>query len=498
MTAGALGAAEPLLLGRIVDDLLAHHGARTIVVGILVLAALHGLREGLGAVGNWLTWRIRLRVQQELLDAAVGRLHELSVAYHRRHPVGRLLTKLDRGIQGFVGAFSEVAFNLIPALVFFALAFVLMLRLEWRLCLALTALLPLPAIITGLATPRQVRRDRVLLERWTRIYARFNEVLGGITTVKSFAMEHAEKERFIRQVDEANGQVLAGVAYDSRVAAVQSLSVALTRLAVLGYGALLAFEGRISVGTLLAFLGYLTALFGPVQGLTTLYRTMRKATVATDAISRSSRPRRSCAISRARATRPSARRADLDNVWFGYTPDRFVLRGITLRVAAGETVALVGPSGGGKTSLAALLQRLYDPQRGEMRIDGLDLLAITQRSCARRSASSCRTRCCSTTRSARTSPTAAPRPAADEIEAAARAANADEFIRASPTATTPTSASAAALLSAGQRQRLAIARALLRDPADRASSTRPLPRSTPSRRPRVPRRWGGCAAGARR
>jgi ATP-binding cassette subfamily B protein len=464
--AGALGAFEPLLLKRIVDALLGRAGMHPVLNALVLLAALHLFREGLGAVGSWLTWRTRLRVQQAILDATVGRLHNLSVAFHRTQPVGSLMTRLDRGIQGFVGAFAEMAFGLVPAAVFFAVALAAMLRLEWRLGLLLAATLPLPALVAACATPRQVKRDRVLLERWTRIYSRFNEVLSGIVTVKSFAMEHAEKQRFVHHVDEANRLVVNGVAFDARMTMLGNLAVVASRLCVLGYGAALAVEGRITVGTLLAFLGYLAALFGPVQNLTTLYQTVRKAGVSLEAVF--SILEADASVDDGPEAQPIGRlRGEIcaNNLWFGYRPDRFVLRGVSFHVPAGSTLALVGPSGGGKTSLTVLLQRLYEPQEGEITMDGVDLRSITQHSLRHQIGVVMQDALLfADTVKANIAYGRADASQAD-IEAAARAANAHEFICALPDGYDTELGERGGTLSAGQRQRLAIARAILKDPS---------------------------------
>jgi ATP-binding cassette subfamily B protein len=465
ITAGVLGAIEPLLLKRVVDALLARAELSAIGAGILLLAILYLAREGMTALGNMLSWRTRLGIQHTLLDATVGRLHDLSVAYHRSQPVGVLMTKLDRGIQGFMAAFAEVAFNLIPALVFFLLAFTLMFRLDWRLCLLLTGLLPLPAAIGALAASHQTHRDRALLDRWTRIYARFNEVLAGIITVKSFAMERTEKQQFIDQTGEANGLVMRGVVFDTRVTAAQNLATTMARVAVLGLGAALAVRGQITVGTLLAFLGYLAALFGPVQGLTTLYQTVRRASVALDAVfSILDADQQVRDGSDARDVGPLSGELQLENVWFGYSGDKPVLRGIDLHIPAGQTVALVGPSGGGKTSLAVLLQRLYEPQQGCIKIDGQDLRHVTQHSLRRQIGAVMQDGALFNDTVRANISYGSGQASIAEIEAAAHAANAHDFIMAMPGGYDAEVGERGGRLSAGQRQRLSIARALLKNP----------------------------------
>jgi ATP-binding cassette subfamily B protein len=123
-----------------------------------------------------------------------------------------------------------------------------------------------------------------LLDQWSRIYSHFNEVLSGIVTVRSFSMEDAEKKRFLREVNAANQVVIRGVGLDTGLGAVTNLVVAFARIAALALGGMFVIEGPITVGTLIAFLGYVGGLFGPVQGLTGIYQTIQKAYVSLDEI----------------------------------------------------------------------------------------------------------------------------------------------------------------------------------------------------------------------
>jgi ATP-binding cassette subfamily B protein len=464
---GAINAVDPLILKLIVDSLMAGGGGAGVglAIGVGGLLGVCLVREALNALSSWLTWRTRLRIQHGILDATVGRLHTLSVAFHRGRPVGALMARLDRGIQGTVAAFSELAFGLLPAVVFLAISTVAMLRLDGRLSLLLLSLLPLPTLVGIWAAPRQSRRDRTLLDRWSRIYARFNEVLSGIVTVKSFAMEHAEKQRFMTHVAEANGVVVTGVGFDARVEALQNLFMGATRVAVIGYGGYLVARHGITLGTLLAFLGYLSGLFMPVRGLTGLYQTLRRASVSLEAVFAILDARAEIGDAPGAAPLPAVRGdIEFDAVGFGYERGRPILHDISFRVAPGETVALVGPSGGGKTSLIGLLQRLYDPDRGRIRIDGADIRQVMQTS-LRRQMGVVLQDALLFNESVRANiaygrPTATER----EIVEAARTANADEFIRRLPAGYETEVGERGGLLSAGQRQRIAIARALLKSP----------------------------------
>jgi len=463
---GAIGAVDPLLLRSIVDSVIARGNPARIGLGLLALLGLQLCREGLVALSSWLTWRTRLRVQYRIFDATVERLHALSAAYHQNEPVGATMARLDRGIQGLVSAFSELAFNVVPALVFLCLSLVLMARLEWRLLVVMVALIPLPALVGAWAAPTQTDRDRTLLDRWGKIYARFNEVLSGILTVRSFAMEHAEKRRFLAQVGEANDVVVRGVRFDSVVGATQQSLTALARVAVLGYGAYLAFRGEISVGTLTAFLGYVGGMFLPVQGLTIVYQTLRRASVSLDVVF--SILDSDQVVEEPRGARPVAHvegAVSFRDVEFGYAGGPPVLRGISFDVQPGQMIALVGPSGGGKTSLTALLQRLYEPDRGRVLVDGVDLTQVQGTSLRRHIGVVMQDAVLFNDTVRANIAYGRPEATLREIHVAARAANAHEFIQRLPGGYDTEVGDRGGRLSAGQRQRIAIARALLKKPS---------------------------------
>ena len=460
-----VSAIEPLVLRGLVDGLWQHAGTRPLIQGAVTLAGLLIGRELLGALGSFTGWKARLGVQHTLLDATVGRLHTLPLAYHRGESVGATMTKLDRGVQGLVGAFADLVFSLLPAIIYIVLAAVMMMRLQMTLTLLTLALLPVPALVGIWAAPTQTRRDQALLDRWRKIYARFNEVLGGIATVKSFAMEQEEKRRFMRDVDGANGVVLGGVAFDTRVVVVQNLASGGARILVLAYGGYLAISGGLSVGTLLAFLGYLGGLTGPVHMLTGLYQTMRRAAVSLEAVfSILEAEDQVPDAADAREASPLRGEVVFEGVGFGYRAERPVLTDVDLRVQRGEMIALVGPSGGGKTTLMSLLQRLHDPERGTIRIDDVDIRRYTQQSLRHQIGVVMQDALLFDDTVGSNIAYGRPTALAHEIEAAARAANAHDFIQQLPRGYDTFVGERGNLLSTGQRQRIAIARALLKNP----------------------------------
>ncbi len=466
LAVAAANTVEPLVFKLIVDGLEQGEGTRPLLVGIAALLGLAVVREGLGGVSNWLTWRTRLEVHFALMEATVSRLHRLPLSFHRAEGVGATMTRLERGVQGFVGAVTTVAFSVVPSVVFLFVSVGVMLSLEWRLALVVLAFVPLPGLIARYAAPEQIERERTLLERWTRIYSRFNEVLSGILVVKSFAMEEREKQRFLDDVDRANQVVVRGVGTDSGVGAAQNLAVFLARIAAIATGGWLVVQGQATLGTLMAFLGYIGALFGPVQGLSTVYKTLRTAQVSLDQVFAILDAEDSLGDAPDAVDVPSVRgEVRFDGVSFAHPGGPTILDGIDVTVPPGQLVALVGPSGAGKTTLLSLLQRFYDPVAGAVLVDGRDVRTLKQLS-LRRHIGVVTQDPLLFNESVRAN-IAYGRPDASmaEVEAAARAANAHEFVTRLPDGYDTVVGERGSRLSTGERQRIAIARALLKDPS---------------------------------
>ena len=271
-----VNAAEPLILKYLFDGLTSNGQTKMLITSIAILLGLGIFREIANGFSNWLTWHTRLGIHYTLLENTVERLHRMPLNFHRNEGVGAIMTRLDRGIQGFIGAVTQILFNVFPAILYLAISVAIMLNLNWKLALLVLCFVPLPAAIAAWAGPEQTRRERALLDHWAKIYSRFNEVLSGIVTVRSFTMEQMEKKRFLRDVHLANQVVIRGVGIDTGLGAATNLVVTFARIGAIALGGVLVLRGQITLGTLVAFLGYVGGLFGPVQGLTGIYQTTRR------------------------------------------------------------------------------------------------------------------------------------------------------------------------------------------------------------------------------
>ena len=462
----AVNAAEPLIMKFVFDDLATNKQMHALMVGIGALLALGIFREVANAFTSWMTWHTRLGIHYSLLESTVGRLHRMPLSFHRTEGVGAIMTRLDRGIQGFLNAITQILFNIFPAILYLIISLFVMLKLNWHLTLLVLCFLPMPALIAAIAGPEQTRRERNLLDQWVKIYSRFNEVLSGIVTVRSFSMEDTEKGRFLKSVREANRTVVKGVGLDTGLGAATNLVVTAGRISAMALGGILVIRGQVTVGTLIAFLGYVGGLFGPVQGLTTIYQTIQKADVSLDEIFSI------LDVQEHLGDAPDAKEVintrgdvEFDQVKFAYEAgERPILDGITLRVRAGETLAIVGPSGSGKTTLMALLMRFYDPREGAIRLDGDDLRSLRQSSLRRNIGVVLQDPLLFNDTIRNNIAYGRPDAALAEVENAARAANAHDFIGRLPEGYDTMVGERGSRLSVGERQRVTIARALIKNP----------------------------------
>jgi ATP-binding cassette subfamily B protein len=447
------------------DQLGAGAGPSKFGLAIVALVILEVARAGLQAWLGVMSWDVRLGVDYTVRERVMGKLNSLPMSFHQAETIGATMNRINQGITGYVTAFCETAFNLLPTLLYLVLSVSAMLRMEWRLAVAVLIFAPIPALIGAWAAPEQMHRERRLVERWNSIYGRFNEVLAGMMTVKGFAMEEEEKRRFMEGVREGNEVVRRGVRTDNLTGTLRTLAATAARLTALAIGGYLISRGEMTVGTLLAFLGYIGGLFGPVQGLTNTYQALQKATVSLESIFNILDAEDVVADSpEAAEVRPLRGEVEFQRVSFAYQPGSAVLRDISLTARAGETIALIGPSGSGKTTLVALLQRFYRLTEGSILVDGVDIRRMAQRSL--RSQIGVVFQDSHLFNDTVRANIAYGRPGAlqPEVEAAARAAHAHDFIMELPEGYDTVLRERGSRLSGGQRQRIAIARALLKNP----------------------------------
>jgi ATP-binding cassette subfamily B protein len=464
-------ASEPLFLKLVVDRLgavaSAEAPARSALIAGIALFTLVLACRILGAA--WVTtstWAVRLNFEYQLRSRVAAKLSVLSSRVQTEIGTGGLRYAIDESSPHTARAFTEVAFKLVPTVVYVALAAWAMARLDGGITAMVLCLVPIPAVVGLLAKRRQTRRDQMHHAFWMRLWSGYTEVLHGMGTVRAFAKERFEEHRLVRRIRWAFASIRRGVHVDARVAVAAGFAELAARAAVLALGGLLVLRGELTVGSLLAFLGYVGGVFAPVQQIVELYPTLRRAGVALESVFRILDAEEEAPDVPNAITCPRIRgQIRFENVRFGYRDGQSALDGFDIGVSPGETVALVGPSGAGKSTVLRLLQRVHNPTEGRILVDEHDLRTLRIATVRQQFGVVPQDIVLFNDSVAANISYGRPNATRAEVIAAARAANAHEFIVQLPNGYDTRLGEGGRSLSGGQRQRIAIARAFVVDPA---------------------------------
>ena len=405
------------------------------------------------------------RILADLRNRLFRHLERLSLGYFERNRAGVIISRLTNDVEALDQLVTDGVTTLVQNTLILLGSAIILFFLDWRLALATITVLPLMALATALFRIYSSRAYRAVRERLALVTATLAEDLAGMRVVQSFTREDANLRRF-EEVNahyrQANHQtVVTNGLYFPFVDLLATTATAI----VLGYGGYRYFDGSITIGTLLAFMLYLTNFFDPVQQLSQLYNTFLAAVAALDKIMDvlDEEPEVTDAAA-AHAIPPIHGHVHFDQVRFRYRTGPEVLHGIELDVPAGTTVALVGHTGAGKSTIAKLLARFYDPQDGRITIDGVDLRDVTQESLRRQLGVVPQEGFLFAGTVHGNLAFARPDATSEEIVRAAQAVGAHEFILRLENGYETELGERGARLSLGQRQLIAFARALLADP----------------------------------
>lgn len=427
---------------------------------VVLIAAARGLFE---YVSQILQADAAHRIGNKLRHRVFKHLQQLSLRFHEKSRTGDLLLRLTGDITLVRDMLVASLFDLMAALLMLAGLLAMMFRLAPAL--ATVALATVPAVVaaswlTSIRLRSAVRKKR---EKEGDLISAAAEVLGAISHVQAFTREEAEKDRVSRLERSSLRAELKTVRLESKLARTVEIVTALGTCGILYLGVGDVLAGRLTPGTLIVFIAYYTSLVKPIRQLAKTAGRMAKASSCADRVREvlDEIPEIQDAPD-AVAAPPLAGHVRFDAVCFDYEPGRPVLRDIHLDVPAGQCVALVGPTGAGKSTLIKLLLRFYDPTAGNVRIDGRDIRGFTLESLRRQiSVVQQHTVLFGTTLSDNI---AMGRQGAtrDDVEAAARELGIDDWIRSLPDGYATMVGERGVTLSGGQRQLVALARAILR------------------------------------
>jgi ATP-binding cassette subfamily B protein len=455
----------PYLAKLAVDDGIATGDLETLTL-VVIAFVLSGLAAFvLSALQTYFTGWVGERALADLRIRLFRHLQRLSLGYFERNRTGAIISRITNDVEALDQLVTDGVSSLVQNTLLLVGTAVVLFLLDWRLALATLLVLPLMAGATAWFRARSNRAYRRVRERLGIVTATLAEDISGMRVVQSFTREPTSQTSF-RGVNEgyraANYEtvVLNGL-YFPAVDVLASIATAI----VLGFGGALVIDGSLTVGTLLAFSLYLANFFDPVQQLSQLYNTFLSATAALDRII-GVLDEEPDVVDAPDASELSPIRGHVrfEHVDFGYSDLPNVLHGFDLDVPPATTVALVGHTGAGKSTIAKLLTRFYDPRAGQITIDGHDLRDVTQSSLRGQLGIVPQEGFLFAGTVAENISFGRPDASRAEVVAAASAVGADDFVDELPNGYDTELGERGFRLSLGQRQLVAFARALLANP----------------------------------
>ena len=458
--------AGPMLIGIAVDRYIIPGdlaGLWQLAAVLLASYVFHSLSTIVYAV---IMVNIAQKLIRDIRSSLFNHVQTLSMAFFDQHESGDLMSRITNDTEAINRALSNGFVQLASSLLQIIGILIAMIVLNWQLALGSLIVLPLIMAITGAIASRSRKAFREVQHNLGAVNAYAEENIAGVRVVRSFAREAETIEGF-RKVNAANQD--AGIRAEKIVALLHPLLHVMSTVAVAvvaGLGGWLALRDIVSVGVLVSFVVYINQFFNPLRQVAQLYNQLQSALAGAERIFEIIDTQPTVVDDKDALPLP---RIDghvaFDDICFKYEAGKPVLQGVSMTAEPGQTVALVGPTGAGKTTIINLLSRFYDVQAGAISVDGQDVRAVRQGSLRRQLGIVLQdTHLFSGTvmeniRYGRLDATD------DEVTEAAKLANADQFIRRLPQGYQTPVAEQGSNFSQGQRQLIAIARAVLADPA---------------------------------
>jgi len=461
----AVALLPPLLARAAIDNGIDEGSLRTITLVVVAFLLTAVAVFGLSAAQTYFTGWVGERGLADLRIELFEHLQRLSLGYYERNRTGAIVSRITNDVEALDLLVTDGVSSLVQNTLVLGGTVIFMFLLDWRLALATLVILPLMGLATAWFRSRSNHAYRRVRERLGLVTATLAEDIAGMRVVQSFTREPTSQTTFRgvnQRYRDSNYEtvVLNGIYFP----AVDILSAVATAI-VLGFGGWLVVDGDMTAGTLVAFLLYLANFFDPVQQLSQLYNTFLSATAALDRITTVLDEEPDIVDEPdARPLERAQGHVRFDHVRFGYGDLPDVLHDFDLDVPAGTTVALVGHTGAGKSTIAKLLARFYDPRAGRVTVDDTDLRDVTQESVRRQLGIVPQEGFLFGGSIADNIAFGRPTASRGEIEAAATAVGADAFIAELADGYDTQVGERGFRLSLGQRQLVAFARALLADP----------------------------------
>jgi ABC-type multidrug transport system fused ATPase/permease subunit len=454
----------PYIYGHLTDVAIKQNAQlKQILILISIWLFLSLFSDMLNRYSTRLGYEMAVGVSNKLLIGLSHHLIDLPMQFHKENKMGRSIRRIQRGVDDIDRLIETIIFTFMPAMLTFLIALIILFFVQWHLSLVLAGAAFLYVLVTLAYTKRIVKQQKIMNASWERAYGALYDTMTNVQTIKASASEELERKRSSRNFGAAAAIYRNWRLIWIKMGIWQRLILSLSFITVFSGGILMLKNGLISPGTLIMFIGYSSMITSPLSQLASQYR---DAKTIFDSFKRSIRyfdltPEKDL---------PSARKIDIkgqvvfDNVSFNYKKGGRVLKNVSFEVLSGQTIALVGESGVGKTTLVDLIGRYHFPADGRILIDGIDLKKIRLKTLRAQMAIVPQEVLLFNDTVKTNIAYGNPKATDKQIQAAAQAANASEFIDSFPKKYEQIVGERGIRLSTGQKQRVAIARAVLRDP----------------------------------
>jgi ATP-binding cassette subfamily B protein len=468
------GLAPPFLAGRAIDagietkDLSALDWIVAAFIGVSILYAISTYAE------TYLVGWVGTRTLQDLREHIFTHIQGMSIGFFTRNRPGVLISRMTNDVEALQQLVTDGVVTIFSSSLTLIGVVVILLLLDLKLALITFLTFPLLLIASFIFRIASAGAYRATRERIAAVTAYLQESLSGVRVVRSFGQEPRHVDE-LTALNEANRQVNMKTVYlNAAYFPAVELLAAIGTSVILLYGGSQVINGALEVGIIVSFVGYLTTFFEPIQELSQLYTTYQQGMAALDKIFDllDTEPDM---VDAPGAIDPGRIRGEieLDDVWFSYSDERdpaavpedeWVLEGVDLHVPPGQTLALVGATGAGKSTFAKLVARFYDPQKGRVLVDGHDLKGVRQKALRRQLGIVPQEGFLFSGSVRENVAFGRPEASLEEIEEAIATVGATEFVRGLPDGIETQVGERGVTLSAGQRQLVAFARALLAEP----------------------------------
>jgi subfamily B ATP-binding cassette protein MsbA len=428
------------------------------VVVIAIAGALSSYAE------KYLTTSVGQWVMHDLRRILYHHIQRLSLSYHDKKRTGDLISTVTSDIGAIQDVISNVLLGVVVNVMTLLGMIAVMFYLNWRFTLIALSVAPALALVVYSFTRRIKQASREVRKKEGEVVSILEEVLSSIRVVKAFTREDYEQRRFEQQSEESVEMALRARGVKAKLAPIVEVIVAGGTCVVLWYGTRLVLSGQLTSGSLLVFLLYLGKMYKPMRELSKMTDTISKAVVGFERIQEVLDTERQVRNLRgARNAPPFKGQIEFDHVYFGYEEENPILKDLSLNIKPGQVAALVGPTGAGKTTIASLIPRFYDPNTGTVKIDGTDVRKFKIKSVRQQISFVLQESLLFRATIRQNIAYGRPEAKREEIIEAAKLANAHEFIEKMPQGYDTMVGERGETLSGGQRQRIAIARAVIRN-----------------------------------